>query len=200
MKTRQWTHPTGYKYLAVYKNAEIIEQLTRKITSKFSRSEYRMKTQMDDAARSFKVNIVEGWRRPTTKEYLEFLGFSEASLAELTDNTEDCLKNKLISQEDYDEYYSWLKKSDFLMGRLVASLERKMEREKTVPASWQARENFLESEKKKKDFQKFLDRTMWNSGRVRIITGQFVKKEEAPTTGFEVAKDFLENIKGYKKG
>jgi four helix bundle protein len=195
MKTRVWTNPTGYKYLAIYKNAEIIEQLTRKITSKFKILESRMKVQMNDAARSFKVNIVEGWRRPTTKEYLEFLGFSEGSLAELTDNTEDCLRNNLINANDYEEYYSWLKKSDFLLRRLVKSLENKMENEKTVPVSWIQRENFLKQRNSRDDLKILTDKTMYASGNVRLIDGRYIKKEDALKNNMEIAKDFLENVK-----
>ena len=46
-------------------------------------SEHRLKAQLDDAARSVVANIEEGFKRPTTKEYLEFLGFSEGSLEEV---------------------------------------------------------------------------------------------------------------------
>jgi len=154
IKTRKWSHPTGYKYLAIYKNAELLDGMTRRITSKFSRNEHRMKEQMNDAMRSFKVNIVEGWKRPTTREYLNFLGYSQASLAELIDNTEDCLRHGMISQTDYDEYYSWLKKSDYLMNRLVAALERKMSQEYTVSQSEKARYILEEQQRKNKEGKK----------------------------------------------
>ncbi|TAN58530.1 four helix bundle protein [Patescibacteria group bacterium] len=44
--------------------------------------------QMDRSARSVKQNIVEGWKRNSTKEYYEFLGFSIGANAELE---EDCM-------------------------------------------------------------------------------------------------------------
>ena len=47
------------------------------------RSEHRTKTQLDDSARSVVSNIEEGYKRPTTKEYLNFLGFSQGSLEEI---------------------------------------------------------------------------------------------------------------------
>lgn len=58
--------------------------------------EYRLKTQLDDAARSTVSNIVEGFKRPTTKEYLEFLGFSQGSLEEVRSDIQRSLQNKLI--------------------------------------------------------------------------------------------------------
>lgn len=82
-KTRQWTHPEGYKFLAPWTNAALLRFLIRKFTEELPRSEYRSKTQLDDAGRSVVSNIEEGYKRPTTKEYLDFLGFSQASLEEV---------------------------------------------------------------------------------------------------------------------
>lgn len=82
-KTRQWSHYEGYKYLAPWTNAVLLRFLVRKFTPGLPRSEYRYKTQIDDAARSVVSNIEEGYKRPTTKEYLSFLGFSQASLEEV---------------------------------------------------------------------------------------------------------------------
>ncbi len=189
-KSRAWTNPVGYKYLAIYKNAELLDGLTRRITAKFPRAEHRMVEQMNDAMRSFKVNIVEGWKRPTTREYLNFLGYSQASLAELTDNAEDCLRHKIISQTDYDEYYGWLKKSDYLLGRLVASLENKMSRENTIPQSVKIRH--IANEDKNKKIPKWIDADTWSLGLVRLAHGATVSKNDA--FGQIVTKDFFKNI------
>ena len=81
--TRQWKHPEGYKYLAPWANAVLLRFLIRKFTEGLPRSEYRTKTQLDDAGRSVVSNIEEGYKRPTTKEYLDFLGFSQGSLEEI---------------------------------------------------------------------------------------------------------------------
>ena len=72
-KTRQWRHPEGYKNLAVWQNTALLRVLIRKftLTLPLNRTlnkplEYRLKAQMDDAARSTKRNIEEGWKRPTS--------------------------------------------------------------------------------------------------------------------------------------
>lgn len=82
-KTRQWKHPEGYKYLAVWTNAILLRFLIRKFTEILPQSEYRRKTQLGDAGRSVISNIEEGYKRPTTKEYLNFIGFSQGSLEEI---------------------------------------------------------------------------------------------------------------------
>jgi len=53
------------------------------LTSELTRSEYRRKSQVDDAARSVVRNIEEGYKRSTTSEYLQFLGYSQGSLEEV---------------------------------------------------------------------------------------------------------------------
>lgn len=47
---------------------------------------------MDRSARSGKQNIVEGWKRNTTKEYYDFLGFSIGAIAELEEDCNDVWK------------------------------------------------------------------------------------------------------------
>ncbi|MCX6724159.1 MAG: four helix bundle protein [Candidatus Staskawiczbacteria bacterium] len=46
-------------------------------------SEHRRKAQLDDAARSVVRNIEEGYKRATTKQYLDFLSYTQASLEEV---------------------------------------------------------------------------------------------------------------------
>ncbi|MDP2874396.1 MAG: four helix bundle protein [bacterium] len=83
ISTRQWKHPEGYKYLAPWTNAVILRFLIRQFTQTLPRSEYRNKIQLDDAGRSVISNIEEGYKRPTTKQYLDFIGFSQGSLEEI---------------------------------------------------------------------------------------------------------------------
>lgn len=86
--------PYGYRDLLVYKKAEKIQASCSELTHLFP----RMKTlialadQMDRSARSVKQNIVEGWKRNSTKEYYEFLGFSLGANAELEEDCDDVWK------------------------------------------------------------------------------------------------------------
>jgi hypothetical protein len=47
---------------------------------------------MNRSARSTKQNITEGWKRNSTKEYYEFLGYAIASNAELEEDATDICK------------------------------------------------------------------------------------------------------------
>ncbi|HSA83268.1 MAG TPA: four helix bundle protein [Patescibacteria group bacterium] len=88
-KSRIWQDPNGYQYLGVWQNAALLRVLVRKFTLTLPLWEKRLKAQMDDCARSQKRNIEEGWKRPTTSEYLQFLGYSQASLEELKGDIRD---------------------------------------------------------------------------------------------------------------
>lgn len=96
-RSRTWSDPKGYQYLGVWQNAALLRILIRKFTSTLPLKptlnkplEYRLKAQMDDAARSVKRNIEEGWKRSTTSEYLQFLSYSQGSLEEVRGDIRDC--------------------------------------------------------------------------------------------------------------
>lgn len=112
--SRQYQSSQGYKFLFVWSNAVLLRILIKKFTDflgefksslKSSKFLYtplisRLKAQMDDSARSVVANIEEGFKRPTTKEYLEFIGFSQGSLAEVKGDVERCLQDGyLVSQK-----------------------------------------------------------------------------------------------------
>jgi len=95
-ETRNWQDPKGYQYLALWQNAALLRVLVRKFTGTLPVSERRLKAQLDDAARSFKRNIEEGFKRPTTSEYLQFIGYSQASLEEVKGDIRDCRSDGFI--------------------------------------------------------------------------------------------------------
>src|SRR3989344_3731853 len=72
----------GYIFLVAWSNASLLRILNRKFTDSLPKSEYRLKAQSDDSCRSVIANIEEGFARQTTSEYINFLGYSRASLIE----------------------------------------------------------------------------------------------------------------------
>lgn len=75
---------TTYRYSAIYRNAIIFQYLIEKWLSGLNpHTHHRLITQDTDACRSMVANIAEGYARPTTVEYIQFLGYSLASLEEV---------------------------------------------------------------------------------------------------------------------
>lgn len=184
-RSRVWQDPKGYQYLGVWQNAALLRVLVRVWTKGLPRGEYRLKAQMDDEARSVKRNIEEGWKRPTTSEYLQFLGYSQASLEELRGDIIDCKTDGFLpsrpgsSLKDirvdlrvtkgaakgmvkgeptepghpyhkplatlnagtltYEIFMELINKTDWLLRKLVESLEKKLDQERKFYQVEQAR-------------------------------------------------------------
>ncbi len=86
--------PYGYRELLVYKKAEELQKLCSELTHIFPKTKtlLALADQMDRSARSAKQNIVEGWKRNSSKEYYDFLGFSMGANAELEEDCDDIWK------------------------------------------------------------------------------------------------------------
>jgi len=125
-------NPEGYKKLLVYQRTEELRQFVFEITEKFPISEFRRKEHMRDSARSVKQNVVEGWKRETTQQYIDFLSFSFGSLGELKEDGKDCLKDGLIGQRDFEELERRCGELDYLMRRLKEALERKIQKSQVL--------------------------------------------------------------------
>jgi len=97
--SRSWTDPEGYKYLVPWSNAVLLRYFIRRFTESLPKSEYRRKSQVDDAARSVVRNIEEGFKRTTTSEYLQFIGYSQGSLEEVKGDIRELAEDKFLSSK-----------------------------------------------------------------------------------------------------
>lgn len=96
-RSRISTTPNGYIHLTAWSNASLLRVFVVRFTSTLHKSQYRTRIQIDDAARSTVANIEEGFARPTTREYLNFLGFSQASLIEVKGDLQRLRQDGLLS-------------------------------------------------------------------------------------------------------
>ena len=94
MSIKPSRNPYGYRELLVYKKADDLQGPCANLTSNFphSNTAIALADQMNRSARSTKQNITEGWKRNSTKEYYEFLGYALASNAELEEDFTDIWK------------------------------------------------------------------------------------------------------------
>jgi four helix bundle protein len=88
--------PNGHIFLIAWSNASLLRVLVRKYSDSLTKSEHRLKAQVDDAARSVVANIEEGFARPTTSEYINFLGYSRASLIEVKGDIQRSLQDGFL--------------------------------------------------------------------------------------------------------
>lgn len=93
----------GYHNLLVWQKARDLIILIYKVTEKFPKSElYGLTSQIRRAVISVALNIVEGDRRRSRKEFLRFLDMADASLVELEACLEIALDLGFLSKDDFD--------------------------------------------------------------------------------------------------
>jgi len=132
--SRSWKDPEGYRYLVPWSNAVLLRFFVRKFTESLPKSEYRRKSQVDDAARSVVRNVEEGFKRTTTSEYLQFIGYSQGSLEEVKGDIRELTEDKFMKSKpgssltgigiDLGELNRELKEGKGSYGKLEQSKER----------------------------------------------------------------------------
>lgn len=85
----------GYKYLRSYQLSVIIYDLTVEFIKRWVESR-RTGSQMEQAARSGKQNIAEGYMEKSLKSYIYLAGVACASLSELLEDYEDFARQNKI--------------------------------------------------------------------------------------------------------
>lgn len=116
----------GYKKLIVWQEAYKLRKEVYFLTKRFSKSEYRRVSQMNDAARSTKQNIQEGYKQRHLRKYIQYLAdFARPSLAELEGDLEDCHDDGLISPTEYKKFSEHCRRLDYLFMRIIQALEKK---------------------------------------------------------------------------
>jgi hypothetical protein len=83
--------PEGYRKLLAYQKACELQIFTNDFAANLPKTKtfFDLADQMGRSGRSGSKNIVEGWKRNTTKEYFDFLGFSIGAVEELKDDAAD---------------------------------------------------------------------------------------------------------------
>jgi len=116
----------GYHKLLVWQRASELVTIISLYTENFPKvEEFGLKGQIRRAAVSVVLNIAEGYRRGTTKDYLHFLNTADGSLAELEAALEICLNLKLLTTESYENMEKKRSEVGFLLYRLIKSLKEK---------------------------------------------------------------------------
>lgn len=92
----------GYKYLASYILGVVIHDLTIEFIKKWIPSKSRTCDQMEQASRSGKQNIAEGYTLSSLESYIKLLGVSEGSFKELISDFEDFIRVRKLQTWNKD--------------------------------------------------------------------------------------------------
>ncbi|MCX6810116.1 MAG: four helix bundle protein [Candidatus Berkelbacteria bacterium] len=133
-----YTNPLGYKQLRTWQQANEILELTEDFIKTLPVKE-PSRSHMDRSARSTVRNIEEGFRRTTTQEYVNFLGFSAGSNEELLNDFQHCLDKRQGDRLMGEQGVKWCRGESTMLHRQILSLEQKMVKEKTLSRDDMAR-------------------------------------------------------------
>ncbi len=111
-----------YEKLKFYQNICGIRKIIVKTTDEFPARKIRLVSQMQDAARSAKQNIIEGYKKDSAGAFANSIKISRGSLGELSGDWDDCYEDGLIEQEAYQKLKELIKKTDFLIDHYLDSL------------------------------------------------------------------------------
>lgn len=84
----------GYKDLPFFKQSEIIYDFTVEFVQKYIDYKSRTKDQMEQAARSGKQNIAEGYLQKSLEGRIKLVGVARGSLEELLNDYQDFLRQR----------------------------------------------------------------------------------------------------------
>lgn len=116
----------GYHKLLIWQRARELLKLIYLHSENFPKSEeFGLKSQVRRAGVSVVLNIVEGYRRSTTKDFLHFLNISNGSLSELEAAFEIALDLNFVTQEKYSEIEIKRSEVGYLLHQFIKSLKHK---------------------------------------------------------------------------
>ncbi len=114
----------AYEKLKFYQNICQVRRLIYKITQRFPKACIRLAGQMNDAARSAKQNIREGYRKDTVGEFSHSIKISAGSLEELEGDVDDCFEDGLITKEEFDTLKDLFGKTNYQIDHYLDSLHK----------------------------------------------------------------------------
>ena len=117
----------GYMNLIVWQRAMDLFELGWKVAFKESQIDFKLRSQLTDAAQSISANIAEGYGRRSINEYIQFLYYALGSLAETMTRAVGLERTKQISESRFDDFNLLHYEVENRLLRLIEKLEQKRE-------------------------------------------------------------------------
>ncbi len=115
----------GYMKLDVWQKACSLFSLIYGIVYGETHIEFKLRSQIADAAQSVASNIAEGYSRRSIREYLQFLYIALGSLSETLTRSIGLKDTNLISSEQFEKIDVLHYEIENKLLKLVSSLEKK---------------------------------------------------------------------------
>jgi len=117
----------GYMNLIVWQKAMELFELVWKITFEESKIDFKLRTQIADAAQWISSNLAEGYGRRSINEYIQYLYTALGSAAETLTRAIGLLQTKQISESRFQDLNLLHYEMENRLLRLIEKLEQKRE-------------------------------------------------------------------------
>jgi len=115
----------GYMKLEVWDDALDLLKLVNNIIQNIDKIDFKLRSQILDAAQSISSNIAEGYCRRSINEYLQFLNIALASSGELLTRIIGLRKISKISESVFEEFDKFHYKTENKLLSLIKALQSK---------------------------------------------------------------------------
>jgi four helix bundle protein len=119
----------GYMKLIVWQKAMQLFELVWNIAFTEAKIDFKLRSQLADAAQSVSANISEGYGRRSVKEYIQFLYVGLGSMAETMTRAIGLKQTRQISGERFREFDLLHYEVENRLLRLIEKLEQKRDDE-----------------------------------------------------------------------
>ena len=119
----------GYMKLNVWQKAMELFELVWSIVFIETRIDFKLRSQIADAAQSISSNIAEGYGRRSVSEYIQFLYYALGSMAETMTRAVGLKQTKQISAERFHDFDLVHYEVENRLLRLIEKLEQKRDNE-----------------------------------------------------------------------
>jgi four helix bundle protein len=115
----------GYMKLIVWQRAMDLFELIWAIAYAENKIDFKLRSQLADAAQSVSANISEGYGRRSLNEYIQFLYYALGSMAETMTRTIGLKQTKQISEARFHDVDALHYEVENRLLRLIENLEQK---------------------------------------------------------------------------
>ena len=132
----------SFEELTIWQEAREFTNSVYTISKRFPKEElYGVTSQIRRASVSIMSNIAEGFNRRSTKEFINFLIISRASISEVQNDLYISLDLNYINKEDFETIYNHAQKISMSINKLITYLRSQV---KTYPKTTKINEQIQE--------------------------------------------------------
>jgi four helix bundle protein len=142
-KTELRNKNRGYMKLIVWQRAMQLFELVWTIVSMESKIDFKLRSQIVDAAQSVSANISESYRRRFVTEYIQFLYYALGSLAETMTRAVGLKRTSQISAARFHDFDLLHYGVENRLLRLIEKLEHKRDNEDWIARIAEDREEYI---------------------------------------------------------